>query len=156
MNGTAIGGTIGSSIGTVTLPGIGTVAGGTIGTVIGGLVDIISGIFGGEDEGHWEGDKFIPGDLQNRINTVNQWIAQYGLRTDQVDWKVIEDILLTPGGWQDRIKTYLAQVKSQAAKKPATTTTKPNTTQTTTQTEQTGKEPVPGTTKAVIDINQLL
>jgi len=145
MNGTVIGGTIGSSVGTI-VPVIGTITGGAIGTTIGGIIDLIGGLFGGTDEGHWEGNKFIPGDLQNRINTVNQWIAQYGLRIDQVDWQEIEDILLTPGVWQDRIKTYLSQVKSQAANKQAAT--KPAAIQTTTtQTKQTGTE---------IDTNQLL
>jgi len=117
MNGTTIGASIGTALTSV---GFGPVAP-IIGSIVGGIVDI----FGGGDDGHWEGDKFIPGDLQNRITTVNSWIAQLGLQ-GKVDWKIIEDYLLTPGVWQDKVRNYLTQLYNDI--KSGKTITQPVTT----------------------------
>ncbi|AFN75751.1 hypothetical protein MROS_2521 [Melioribacter roseus P3M-2] len=86
-------------------------------TSVAGLIpvvgDLIGGLFSSEDKGYWQGDKFIPGDLTNRINQINEWIKQYGLSWSDVDTKKIESYIYVPAGWQDNIKNYLQTIKAQ-------------------------------------------
>lgn len=96
----------GASIGTA-VPGIGTVIGGTIG----GIVDVFDSIFGGgTDPGYASGNKWIPGDLQSRFQTVDNMAAQMGIMPNELNQAKVYDILTTPGIWQDNIRVYLQSV----------------------------------------------
>lgn len=71
------------------------------------------GIFGEIDQGHWEGNKFIPGDLQSRFNVADSYLRQYGLSSTDISYSKIYDILTTPGIWQNNIHAYYKDVKKQ-------------------------------------------
>jgi len=114
MDKTAEYGTLGAGIGSV-IPGIGTTIGGAIGGIVGGISDLFDSLFGKEDKGHWEGNLFIPGDLQNRYNTVHQWIKQMNINPEFVDWNKIDSILKSTGIWQDNVKNYLNSLKGKTS-----------------------------------------
>jgi len=128
---------LGAGIGSV-VPGVGTTIGGAIGGIVGGISDLFDSIFGKkEDKGHWEGNVFIPGDLQNRYNTVYQWIYQMNINPDLVDWNKIDSILKSTGIWQDSIKNYLNSLKGKTSAQTTslTKTSLPETLTTTIETE---------------------
>lgn len=80
-------------------------------SIIGGVVsDVFSGVLGNVDKGHWEGSKFVPGDLQSRQNQVDQWLQQYGLTYADVDYSIIQTYLYSESGWQGKVTGYLDQV----------------------------------------------
>lgn len=84
----------------------------TLGSFVAGLgTSVFDSLFGSLDEGHWQGNQFIPGDLQNRYNTVYQWIREFNLSPGQVDMQKIDSILKTPGVWQSKIRSYLASLQ---------------------------------------------
>jgi len=101
--------TAGAAIGTAIAPVVGT----AIGTAVGTVADVIDSIFGNVDKGHWEGNKFIPGDLQSRIDTVHKYLSNRGLHITDVDFDKIMSLLETPSGWQDTVQAYLDDVKRQ-------------------------------------------
>jgi hypothetical protein len=88
------------------------------GNFIGAGADILGSIFGGgEDKGHWQGNLFIPGDLQNRKSAANAAIYAHGLLPSDVDQNVITAILESQGVWQDNISNYLNIVEKDKAQK---------------------------------------
>ena len=83
-------------------------------TWVGEGLQFFDSIFGGStDNGHWEGNLFIPGDLQSRWDTVYKWINQFGLSINQVDLNKIDLMLKSTGVWQDKVKQYLYSVVNQ-------------------------------------------
>lgn len=100
MNG--YGTAIGSGIGTI-IPGVGTVIGGAAGSIF----DFIAG---GTNKGAYQGNRFIPGDIQSRLSTVEGWIRQRGLTGADVDQQILENFIYVEGGWQGNVGNYLDQV----------------------------------------------
>ena len=97
-----IGTVIGAGAGSV-IPGVGTAVGGVLGSVFDSL-------FGSANPGGWQGNRFVPGDLDSRINKVNQMIGEYGLTLSDVDYNAMIESLYTESGWQARISIYLQSV----------------------------------------------
>ena len=76
----------------------------------------LQNLFAGLDPGHWDATHthFIPGDLQNRLATAAQWIAQAGVQ-NYVDQNQIYNILTSQGIWQNELQHYIAQLKTGIA-----------------------------------------
>ncbi|MCK9282174.1 MAG: hypothetical protein M0P71_16260 [Melioribacteraceae bacterium] len=91
--------------------------------VIGAVGSVFDDIFGSVDKGHWEGSLFVPGDLQSRLSTVDQYVRNRGLSISDVDQNQIVSILKTPGIWQNNVQAYLDAIVTN---KKATATTNAN------------------------------
>ena len=87
----------------------------TIGLTV--ITQALSQLFQGVDPGHWEGNRFIPGDLQSRQRVAAQKISEYGV-AQVVDPNVIYDILtevppvqFKVGVWQANLEQYLEYLR---------------------------------------------
>lgn len=88
----------------------------TIFSTLGSIVPtFFDSIFGSVDPGHWEGNQFIPGDLQNRYNTVNLWIREFQLSPGVVDMQRVDEILKSPGEWQPKVRAYLSSLVGKSS-----------------------------------------
>ena len=75
------------------------------------ILQALQNLFAGADPGHWEGSRFIPGDLNNRLAWCASRIDQYGVAS-VVDQNHIYDLLTTPGDWNGAIDNYLGTLRT--------------------------------------------
>ena len=87
----------------------------TIGLAV--ISQALQQLFAGVDPGHWEGGRFIPGDLQSRTSYTAQRIQTFGVAA-VVDQSIIYDILtevppaqFSGGVWQANLDNYLGYLK---------------------------------------------
>lgn len=80
------------------------------------VLSVLQNLFSNADPGHWDATHthFIPGDLNNRLATASQWIAQAGVQS-VFDQTQIYNILTSTGIWQNALQTYIAQLKTGLA-----------------------------------------
>lgn len=87
----------------------------TIGTAVStgiGIINSIGSLFGGG--GSSDGK---PTDYNNRLNQAKMWANQYGV-SDVVNWATVEQLITSPGVWQERTALYmqsLVKVKENQA-----------------------------------------
>jgi hypothetical protein len=67
------------------------------------------GLFGG-NKGEWVNGRFIPGDIDNRLNFLAQRLAQYGLTELDIDKARVDAFIYSPSGWQGNIDNYVISV----------------------------------------------
>lgn len=82
------------------------------------IIQALNGLFGSANPGHYEGGRFIPGDLEQRKSYTATRINSYGVAA-VVDGNIIYDILteVAPapynqgGNWQGNLDSYLGTLK---------------------------------------------
>ena len=88
-------------------------------TAVAALTSSLKSIFGGgEDDGHWEAGRFIPGDLNNRLEFLAQRMSRFGLTTSDIDRDVVDTFIYQPSGWQGNIDNYVAEVYQDKKNNP--------------------------------------
>jgi len=100
-------------------------------TTVLGLFSALSSIFGGgESKGGYDSTgRFIPGDINNRLNFLSQRMAANGLTIGDIDKNLVDSFIYSPSGWQGNIDNYVYQVaadkKANPQKYPLTPTVTP-------------------------------
>ena len=88
-------------------------------SLIGIILGQLQNLFAGADPGHYENGRFIPGDLQQRLQYSANRIGSYGV-ANVADQNIIYDILteMAPapfnqgGSWQGNLDEYLIYLKN--------------------------------------------
>ena len=80
----------------------------------------LKGIFGGGESagGYDSTGRFIPGDINNRLNFLSQRIASNGLTIGDIDKNLVDSFISAPSGWQGNIDRYIAQVVADKRANP--------------------------------------
>lgn len=82
----------------------------TIASVVAGLNSVL-GLFGQiSGQGEWVNGRFIPGDIQNRLQFVASRLIQYGLTECDVDKVHLENIIYGMGVWQGQVDNYVISI----------------------------------------------
>ena len=88
------------------------------GNILSLVLTQLQNLFSGVDPGHWENGRFIPGDLEQRLNYAAQRITFYNVAS-VADQSIIYDILteVPPaqyaggGSWQGNLDSYLGTLQ---------------------------------------------
>lgn len=81
-------------------------------TIFGSFVgNVFDSVFGSVNPGSYDASgRFVPGDLQTRIQKVKQFLYERGLSETDVNMNDLINALYVPSGWQGAITSYLDQV----------------------------------------------
>lgn len=80
--------------------------------IVGGLVEnIFDQILGSANPGSYDSSgRFVPGDIESRIQKVRGFMAERGLTDSDVVFSELVSWLYIPSGWQSKVTIYLDQV----------------------------------------------
>ena len=91
-------------------------------TIITSVIAIASGlmkIFGGTDPGHYDSTgRFIPGDLNNRLQFLAEWMSRYGLTAYDIDKNLVDSFIYQPSGWQGEVSGYVQRTAEDKKNNP--------------------------------------
>ena len=87
----------------------------TIATVFASLLKI----FGGNNPGHYDATgRFVPGDYQNRLAFLAEWLHRYGLTEYDIDQNLVDSYIREPSGWQGMVSGYVQQLAAEKQQNP--------------------------------------
>lgn len=81
--------------------------------------NLLASLFGGGNAGGYdETGRFIPGDIDNRLQFLAQWMSRYGLNTSDIDKSLVDTFIYQEGGWQGQVSSYVQQVAEDKKNNP--------------------------------------
>ncbi|MEW6508393.1 MAG: hypothetical protein AB1432_11665 [Bacteroidota bacterium] len=83
-------------------------------TIITSTASILNGLLtlfgGGEGAGEWVNGRFVPGDINNRLQFIASRMQQYGVTQYDLNRQELENIVYSPGVWQGQVDNYIISV----------------------------------------------
>ncbi|NMD00042.1 MAG: hypothetical protein GYA62_10010 [Bacteroidales bacterium] len=76
-------------------------------SILDGLMNLFGG---GEGKGQYVNGRFVPGDINNRLQWIASRMQQYGVTEYDLDIKDLENIVYGEGVWQGKVDNYIISV----------------------------------------------
>jgi hypothetical protein len=86
--------------------------------VVGSAISLLSNLFGGDNAGGYVNGRFVPGDINNRLQFFAQRLTQYGLSVSDIDQATVDSFIYQPSGWQGNIDRYVLEVYQDKTANP--------------------------------------
>lgn len=94
----------------------------TVGTVVTSAASIFNGLLGlfggGESAGEYVNGRFVPGDINNRLQFIASRMQQYGVTENDLDMVELQNIVYAPGVWQGQVDNYIISVYQDKKQNP--------------------------------------